>query len=147
MKANGNGQIASTSGPGRYSKRVDLTKAKRVENLSSGKYGERAELEQLGQGASMKVSEAAQVPMDIVNKQPMPSYPIQNVGAFDPTQRPNEPITTGVDNTSDGTPGTSANIPPFDGPDSASILVRAMYMNNPTPQLRRVLETFYAEGR
>jgi hypothetical protein len=73
------------------------------------------------------------------------SSAIPTVGAFAPTQRPDEPVTAGV-NAGEG-PGSEVLMTPIDAPDQLSVLARAMYMANPTPQLRRILEAFEEEGR
>jgi hypothetical protein len=71
------------------------------------------------------------------------SFPV--VGAFEPTRRPDEAVTAGV-NAGDG-PGSEVLMTPIDAPDQLSVLARAMYMANPTPQLRRIVEAFDEEGR
>ena len=46
-------------------------------------------------------------------------------------------------------PGQDASqqLTPVDAIDQGSILVRAMFAMNPTPQLRRILEAYNEEGR
>ena len=127
-------------GPGKFARRNDLGNVKKIQRdakiqeSAGGAYGQRAELQGLASGAPM-----AQAP-----SQPMaPSIPV--VGAFEPTQRPDEPITAGV-NAGEG-PGSEVLMTPIDAPDQLSVLARAMYMANPTPQLRRIVEAFDEEGR
>jgi hypothetical protein len=64
---------------------------------------------------------------------------------FAPTQRPNEPVTAGID-AGEGA-GSNVLMTPVDAPDQLSVFARAMYMANPTPQLRRIVEAFEEEGR
>jgi hypothetical protein len=106
----------------------------KIQESTGGAYGQRAELQGLAGGAPM-----AQAP-----SQPM-SAPTPVVGAFEPTQRPDEPVTAGV-NAGEG-PGSEVLMTPIDAPDQLSVLARAMYMANPTPQLRRIVEAFDEEGR
>lgn len=127
-------------GPGKFARRNDLGNVKKIQRdakiqeSAGGAYGQRAELQGLASGAPM-----AQAP-----SRPMPSA-IPVVGAFEPTQRPDEPVTAGV-NAGEG-PGSEVLMTPIDAPDQLSVLARAMYMANPTPQLRRIVEAFDEEGR
>jgi len=131
------------SGVGKGARRTDLDRAAKIQreakmqNAVGGSYGERAELTQLAQGAPM----AQGMPMPTA----MGTPPVPTVGIFEPTQRPNEPITAGVD-VGDG-PGSEALMTPVDAPDQLATFARAMYMANPSPQLRRIVEAFEEEGR
>jgi hypothetical protein len=131
------------SGVGKGARRTDLDRAAKIQreakiqNASGGSYGQRAELTQLAQGAPM----AQAMPMPT----PMGTPPVPTVGIFEPTQRPNEPITAGVD-VGPG-PGSEALMTPVDAPDQLATFARAMYMANPSPQLRRIVEAFEEEGR
>lgn len=131
------------SGVGKGARRTDLDRAAKIQreakiqNASGGQYGQRAELTQLAQGAPM----AQAIPMPTA----MGTPPVPTVGIFEPTQRPNEPITAGVD-VGDG-PGSEALMTPVDAPDQLATFARAMYMANPSPQLRRIVEAFEEEGR
>lgn len=128
-------------GPGRFARRNDLGNVKKIQReakiqeASGGAYGQRAELQGLASGAPMAQS-APQQRM---------SSAIPVVGAFEPTQRPDEPVTAGVD-AGEG-PGSESLMTPIDAPDQLSVLARAMYLANPTPQLRRIVEAFDEEGR
>lgn len=131
------------SGVGKGARRTDLDRAAKIQreakiqNASGGQYGQRAELTQLAQGAPM----AQAVPA-----MPMPQGPqIPTVGIFEPTRRPDEPITAGID-MGEG-PGSEVLMTPVDAPDQLSAFARAMYMANPSPQLRRIIEAFEEEGR
>ena len=131
------------SGVGKGARRTDLDRAAKIQreakiqNASGGQYGQRAELTQLAQGAPM----AQAMPMPTA----MGTPPIPTVGIFEPTQRPDEPLTAGVD-VGDG-PGSEALMTPVDAPDQLATFARAMYMANPSPQLRRIVEAFEEEGR
>jgi len=131
------------SGVGKGARRTDLDRAAKVQrqakvqNAVGGQYGERAELTQLAQGASMSGG-----PM--TSTAPAAAS-IPTVGIFDRTTRPNEPITAGVD-AGEG-PGSEVLMTPVDAPDQLATFARAMYIANPTPQLRRIVEAFEEEGR
>lgn len=131
------------SGVGKGARRTDLDRAAKIQreakiqNASGGQYGQRAELTELAQGAPM----AQAMPMPTA----MGTPPVPTVGIFEPTQRPNEPITAGVD-VGPG-PGSEALMTPVDAPDQLATFARAMYMANPSPQLRRIVEAFEEEGR
>lgn len=131
------------SGVGKGARRTDLDRAAKIQreakiqNASGGQYGQRAELTQLAQGAPM----AQAMPMPAA----MGTPPVPTVGIFEPTQRPDEPLTAGV-NVGDG-PGSEVLMTPVDAPDQLATFARAMYMANPSPQLRRIVEAFEEEGR
>lgn len=142
-------QGMQVSGPAGFAKRTDKDRAAKIQrdakiqNANNGTYGQRAELQGLASGAP------TQAPMGAVARgeyaTPMaPQTP--GVGIFEPTQRKGEPVTAGVDN---GTPGVGSNALQLapDSPDQLSVLARAMFMQNPTPQLRRLIEAFQQEGR
>ena len=137
------------SGPAGFAKRTDKDRAAKIQrdakiqNANNGTYGQRAELQGLASGAP------TQAPMGAIARggYAEPTAPkISGVGMFEPTQRPGEPVTAGVDN---GTPGAGSNALQLapDSPDQLSVLARAMFMQNPTPQLRRLIEAFQQEGR
>lgn len=82
--------MQGVSGPGPYAKRTDLA-------YQSESYGDGVAYDAAKSGAplerapkSPKLSEAPQVPMGGAMGSP-------SVGLFDPTQRPDEPITSGID--------------------------------------------------
>lgn len=135
------------SGVGKGARRTDLDRAAKIQrnakiqNAAGGAYGQRAELQGLAQGAPMAQAPAMPTPVAT----PLGTPPVPTVGIFEPTQRPNEPITAGVD-VGPG-PGSEALMTPVDAPDQLSTFVRAMYMANPSPQLRRMVEAFEEEGR
>lgn len=132
------------SGVGPGARRTDLDRAAKVQRdakiqrAPGGSYGERTELAGLATGAPM----AKAAPMATMSPS---TASIPTVGIFEPTMRPNEPITAGVD-VGEG-PGSEALMTPVDAPDQLAAFARAMYMANPTPQLRRIVEAFEEEGR
>lgn len=112
----------AVSGPGKFAK-------PKVSEAGGGAYGERTALQSIESGAP--------------TQQPAPQpTPIKVTQAFAPGD-PNIPLTEGV-NVGPGA-GTEALAQPVNGLDDTSILVRAMYLANPTPQNRRLLEMFQAE--
>jgi len=132
-------------GPGKFARRNDLGNVKKIQrnakiqNASGGAYGQRAEMQGIASGAPMAQAAPA-LPMGNLTASSMPT-----VGAFEPTQRPNEPVTAGID-AGEGA-GSNVLMTPVDAPDQLSVFARAMYMANPTPQLRRIVEAFEEEGR
>jgi hypothetical protein len=139
------------SGVGKGARRTDLDRAARIQrdakiqNATNGAYGQRAELEGLAQGAPMQGSfDPARVRMG-EERSMNAAASIPTVGIFEPTRRPEESLTAGVD-VGDG-PGSEVLMTPVDAPDQLSTFVRAMYMANPTPQLRRMVEAFEEEAR
>lgn len=82
--------MQGVSGPGKYAKRTDLS-------YQSNSYGDGVAYEAEKSGASLArapkspmLSEAPQVPTGSISQMP-------SVGLFDPTNRPDEPITSGID--------------------------------------------------
>ena len=136
------------SGVGKKARRIDLDKARKVQrqakiqNATGGAYGQRAELMDIASGAPMPQTGA--VPQAPMRPAP-PISSIPSVGAFEPTQRPDEPITAGLP-VGEG-PGPEVLQTPVTAPDQLAVLARAMFAANPTPQLRRLVEAFMQEGR
>ena len=134
-----------TSGVGKKAKRTDLDKARKVQrqakiqNATGGTYGQRAELMDIASGAPMPQAQ----PSLVGPAQMSPQIP--SVGIFEPTQRPDEPLTAGLA-VGDG-PGPEVLNTPVNAPDQIAVLARAMFAANPTPQLRRLVEAFMQEGR
>lgn len=134
-------------GPGKFARRNDLGNVKKIQrnakiqNASGGAYGQRAEMQGIAAGAPMAQSASTFTPP--TGNLTARSMPV--TGAFAPTERPDEPVTAGTD----GTDGAGSNVlmTPVDAPDQLSVFARAMYMANPTPQLRRIVEAFEEEGR
>ena len=134
-----------TSGVGKNAKRIDLDKARKVQRdakiqrASGGSYGERSTLNELATGAPVPKASLPTIPTAPATPQ------IPSVGIFEPTTRPNEPITAGLP-VGDG-PGPEVLNTPIDEVDQTAALARAMFAANPTPQLRRLVEAFMQEGR
>jgi hypothetical protein len=92
---------AGASGPGPLSKRTDGGPAQALRQLPNAKYGENSQFQALQQGASLSASPSPQgAPMQVPGGQPgeLPPNPAaaQVVPFSAPTQRPNEPVTSGA---------------------------------------------------
>ena len=139
--------ISPVSGPGKFAKREDLSRVKKIQreakiqNATGGAYGQATQLQDIASGAST------------VQPQPIISgAPTNNIGSFSRNPRITEvqgqgdPITEGAGG---NTPGAGPEVlqQPVDSPDNAALLARAMFAVNPTPQNRRLLEAFLQEGR
>jgi hypothetical protein len=77
--------VRGVSGPGKFAKRTDL-------NVESTGYGDKVAYD----------ANKSAAPLATAQKSPLLSQapqvqPVQGVGLYDPTQRPNEPVTAGVD--------------------------------------------------
>jgi hypothetical protein len=139
--------ISPVSGPGKFAKREDLSRVKKIQreakiqNATGGTYGQATQLQDIASGASTVQ------PSTVVG-----SSPANNIGSFSrqpkitDIQGTGEPITEGAGG---GTPGAGPEVlsQPVDSPDNAALLARAMFAINPTPQNRRLLEAFLQEGR
>lgn len=142
-------EVVSGVGPG--AKRTDQNISSRVskiqrdakiQNATGGTYGQAGELTTLAQGASTNVNTPQ---VDMSTALPMQSNLPPVADAFAPGDA-NTPITDGAPG---DTPGRAPHeLPPaVTAPDQLSVLARAMFMQNPTPQLRRIVEAFNEEGR
>ena len=111
---------APVSGPGALSQRTDGGPADKqpIRDMPGGEYGEGKEMQQIQAGADMYAQPGPEAP-------PMPG------GMFDPTGRPTEPITSGVDMG----PGPGAT-PAQDDSFQNDMTVVARYL----PSLRRAAE-------
>ena len=91
---------APVSGPGRLSRRTDGGPSSKSavqgarEMSGGGKYGERKALAEAQAGAPMQGNPVPTPTQAPVASSAMPSAPA--VGLFDPTQRPGEPVTSGL---------------------------------------------------
>jgi len=138
------------SGVGKDSKRTDRNISERVakvqreakiQNAPGGPYSQRTQLENIAQGASTETPQAVITPAPA-------NLVASNVDtSFLDQVNPNPgPIT-------DGAPGNTAGrqpeelLPPIDAPDNNALIARAMFMMDPTPQNRRLMESFIQEGR
>lgn len=136
--------IAPVSGVGKNAKRVDrgmvqkIQRNAKIQNASGGAYGQRAEMQSIGNAAPTPPTASA------VSAQPAPRPAVQVTGAFAPGSQ-DKPFTDGAGgNTAGATPDElMAN---YQSSDPGAILVRAMYRMYPTPELRRYVEAYNAEG-
>jgi hypothetical protein len=122
---------APVSGPGRLSKRTDggPGNAKQPVRWVSGlPYGEGKEM------------------MDLQGAAPMSAAPSTPLVSFDaPTDRPNEPVTTG--NPMGAGAGPEALPAPAPQNDVVSAVIRAAYARYPSPALGSLVNQLDAEGR
>ena len=143
------------SGVGADAKRVDLNNSNKVtervkklqrdakiQNATGGTYSQATQLQDIASGAS------TEMPRNVVGAAPG-SRNIASSLRMSPLDQMNEnpgPITDGAPG---NTPGRQPEeLPgPIDGPDNNAILARAMFMMDPTPMNRRLLESFLQEGR
>lgn len=139
------------SGVGADAKRTDKNISERVakiqreaniQNAPGGTYGQAKQLQDIASGAS------TETPQAVVGAIPAPRTIASNL-RMSPLDQMNEnpgPITDGAPG---NTPGRQPEeLPgPIDGPDNNAILARAMFMMDPTPMNRRLLESFLQEGR
>lgn len=116
----------AVSGPGKFARPAKVSEA------GGGAYGERAQLAALESGAPTASAQPSTPPI-VPTPLTVPSTTTV-------------PLTQGAGGQ---TPGAGPEVLPqmVDGLDDTSILVRAMYLANPTPQNRRLLELFQAEER
>lgn len=91
-------QPAQVSGPGPMSRRTDGGAAQAMMDLPNAKYGENSQFQSLQQGASLSASPSptgTPVGMDANGLPPNPAASqVVPIGA--PTNRPNEPVTSGA---------------------------------------------------
>lgn len=127
--------MAKVSGPGKYARRTEGTAFDKnatrqpIRNMGSNAYGEGQELQGMQAAAPMAATPSMRRPVSLSA----------------PTERPNEPITTGAPF------GSGANqnvmpIPPMPEDETAN-LIRALYAINPDPDLARLVQRLDAEGR
>ena len=136
--------ISPVSGPGKFAKREDLSRVKKIQreakiqNATGGTYGQATQLQDIASGAPAAQSAAPSAINTMrSNMQTTPISELKGTG---------EPVTSGVGG---GTPGPGPEVlqQPVDTPDNAALLARAMFAANPTPTNRRLLEAFLQEGR
>lgn len=86
-------QPAPVSGPGSLSRRTDGGPAQKLSRLPDAKYGEQATYQADQRGAALSQTPTPQIPAP----NPLENPAAANVVPFDaPTQRPNEPVTSGA---------------------------------------------------
>lgn len=139
--------ISPVSGPGKFAKREDLSRVKKIQrdakiqNATGGTYGQATQLQDIASGASTVQ------PQTVVNPSAVNTVATGvRVTPVRELQGDGGPITDGAGG---NTPGAGPEVlqQPVDAPDNAAIFARAMYSANPTPQNRRLLEAFIQEGR
>lgn len=135
--------------PGSMSTRVDKNVVERTQkiqreatlaNASGGAQGSLKTNRELSQGGDMATTASA-VSAGTATTGASISLPPVDVYA----QGSNAPLSNGAK----GGPGASDDIlqQPVDDIDQGSALIRAMYLANPTPQMRLMVEAFNEEGR
>jgi hypothetical protein len=140
------------SGVAGGSKRTDKNVSERVskiqreaqmQNAAGGSYGNRADLASIASGAPTNAPSAG-LPSPQARPQGLNPSQLGSSDAFAPGNA-NTPLSNGAA----GGPGAGTEVlqTPVDSIDQTSVLLRAMYMANPTPQLRRMVEAFNEEGR
>ena len=136
--------IAPVSGVGKNAKRTDrgmvqkIQRNARIENAAGGAYGERKEMKSLASAESTGPTASA------VSAQPAPRPAVQVTGAFAPGSQ-GKPFTDGAGGNTAGA-GPEELMANYQSSDPGAILVRAMYSMYPTPELRRYVEAYNAEG-
>jgi hypothetical protein len=138
------------SGVGANSSRTDQNISERVakvqreakiQNATGGTYSQATQLQNLASGAS------TEMPSSVISPARTNTIATNVDTSFLNTVNPN-PVTM-----TDGAPGNTAGrqpeeLPaPVDAPDNNALIARAMFMMDPTPQNRRLLESFQQEGR
>lgn len=128
---------APVSGPGALSRRTDggpIQAAKYIP--ANGKYGEAKALQEMQSGAPMQGNPVPSMPTPNV-----PMEPLTPLTA--PTERPNEPITSGMPF------GPGSNTPPAVtfGNDDVAAQIRAAYALYPNDDLARLVMALEEEGR
>ena len=137
------------SGVGANSSRTDNNVSERVkkiqreakiENANGGAYSERANLTNLTSGFSTPTGSA------VSSNPAAPSVPISS--QLTPITAPGNPNVPFTDGAGGNTPGKQPNelLSQMQSPDAGSVLIRAMYLANPSPYLRRMVEAYDAEG-
>lgn len=119
-----NSQAKPVSGPGALSQRTDM-----MTNSNPNVYGDRKATEELMAGAPM------------AKKRPIPSTPV--TGLFSPTEKPNEPVTTG-NPLGEGAGPEVLNLPTRTF-NSTQILTR-LAQNDPTGQIEMILQDLNGRG-
>jgi len=138
------------SGVGRDAKRTDRNVSERVakvqreakiQNATGGPYSQASQLQSIASGASTEVPSAVAIP-------PRINTIATNVDTSFLNQVNPNPVTM-TDGAPGNTPGRQPEeLPaPVDAPDNNALIARAMFMMDPTPQNRRLVESFQQEGR
>jgi hypothetical protein len=134
---------APVSGPGKLSRRTDGGPTQGMKDMAAnGVYGERKALAEMQSSAPMQGNPTPSMPSPQVSAA-APAAPQPMAGLFDPTQRPEEPITAGMPF------GAGSNYPtamPVQIDDTAA-QIRAAYALYPNESLRVLLNALENEGR
>ena len=138
------------SGVGKDAKRTDKNISERVakiqreakiQNATGGTYSQATQLQNIASGAS------TEVPQAVINPTQANIVAPRVDTSFFTEQNPNPSFIT------DGAPGNTPGrqpeeLPaPIDAPDNNALIARAMFLADPTPQNRRLMESFIQEGR
>ena len=137
-KPNMPGKLANRTDKNLSQRTQKIQRNARIENASGGAYGDRAEMQSLASGAPTST------PASAVSAQPAPRPAVQVTGAFAPGSI-NKPFTDGAGGNTAGA-GPDELMANYQSSDPGAILVRAMYSMYPTPELRRYVEAYNAEG-
>ncbi len=138
---------APVSGPGAMSQRTDGGPTQSAKYMSGLPYGQGQAQMQQQTSAPMAGNPTAAAQVNVDSAAQAPQMP-QTVGMFEPTQRPDEPITAGMD----FGPGPDSSVlglptPPKED-DPAIRAIQALYMQNPRNEdLRLMIQTLGEEGR
>jgi hypothetical protein len=141
--------------PGAMSNRTDRNLVERtqriqrdakMQNAVGGPSGMRKDLTELASGAATAETgsaTSANVTAGGTAVGTGPTVALPPIDAFAPGAP--APLSHGAD----GGPGANSGIQqtPVDSIDQGSALIRAMYLANPTPQMRLMVEAFNEEGR
>ena len=134
------------SGVGAGAKRTDknlvertqkIQREAKMQNATGGAYNDRKTNTEIAQGAIMPPTGSA-----TSANPPAPKYTVQN--AFAPGN-PSTPLTDGAGGNTPGR-GPEALDMTSQTVDPGSILVRAMYLAYPTPEMRRYVEAYNQDG-
>jgi hypothetical protein len=137
------------SGVGKNSSRTDqnvVERTNRVQreatmaNATGAPRGSLKTNRELSQGGDMATTASA-----VSANTPMPTISGTNVTNVFAPGDPNTPLTDGAGGNTKGV-GPDALNANFISSDPGSILIRAMYLASPTPELRRMVEAYNEEG-
>ena len=138
---------APVSGPGAMSQRTDGGPTQSAKYMSGLPYGQGQAQMQQQTSAPMAGNPVAAAQVSADSAAQAPQMP-PTVGMFEPTQRPDEPITAGMD----FGPGPDSsvlgvpNLPKNDDPTIRSL--QALYMQDPRNEdLRLIMQTLGEQGR
>jgi hypothetical protein len=139
------GNPAPVSGPGALSRRTDGGPTQGAKPIAAnGQYGERKALQQMQTAAPMQGNPVPSMPTPSLPASPQPAMPPEPItNLFAPTERPEEPLTSGVPF------GPGSNIPPAlaSAQDDVAAQIRAAYAMYPNEDLYRLVMALEAEGR